>query len=642
MLSDAATGARLQALAGPTDGYKGAEDVAFDPQGRFLATAGPDNRVRLWDVKTWKELVLGEPAAPAKEATAAAAPDYQHLATGRWARVFTEAGDLTDATRATLAAGVLELNDGRADIRSVRAKDMILRARVKRPAFKPFTNVMLWLRRPGVGTDGYGAYFNGGTWFGVGKRVGDRWTDLKAAHSLKPCDDFFEFAFAAVGDKLTVYVNGKLLIETRDTSFPGAGLPSLSSFQCLGQFKDVEVQVLDPPAAPPKEEVAPAPREPVSLFNGKDLTGWVVDSGPKEAWQVVDGAVVGRGTGSRARGWLLSEQTYRDFLLQCQFQLGDGADSGVGFRAERGETLDSLPMHLAVKLRSLPHQQVQTGSLYYWLNTAEPPARPADLKPAGSWNDLEIELRGQKLRVVVNGQEVQKLDLDQFARTEKVLPGVKRTSGRVGLQQHTGEVRFRDVRIKDLTAAKRAVNLLPLIDPAKDDVHGAWKREGNDLVSDGGVAFARLRLPYQPPAEYDFRIEFTRRGADVLQLLSGKGRSFTWLMGAWGGRWDCFDAVKGHPCTREGQGILGAASAVNGPGRRVSVIQVRKDSIAAYIDGKLVVRHATNFSDLSSPGGWDIGNNALGLGTTFSGTVFHAVEVIEVSGEGKLLRAGGK
>ena len=60
---------------------------------------------------------------------------------------------------------------------------------------------------------------------------------------------------------------------------------------------------------------------------------------------------------------------------------------------------------------------------------------------------------GRKLRVVVNGQEIQDLDLDRIARMEKVMPGVKRAAGRVGLQQHSGEVRFRAIEIRKLNKA---------------------------------------------------------------------------------------------------------------------------------------------------------------------------------------------
>jgi len=69
--------------------------------------------------------------------------------------------------------------------------------------------------------------------------------------------------------------------------------------------------------------------------------------------------------------------------LKYQFQLGEGADGGVGFRAESGEKVGALPMHLAVKLKSQPTERVQTGSLYYWPNTAQPrPGRRPSGRPA--------------------------------------------------------------------------------------------------------------------------------------------------------------------------------------------------------------------------------------------------------------------
>src|SRR5262249_24859718 len=155
-------------------------------------------------------------------------------------------------------------------------------------------------------------------------------------------------------------------------------------------------------------------------------TDWVVDSGPADAWQIVDGAIVGKGAGSANRGWLLTTQTYTNFHFKCQFRRAADADGGIGFRAEKGDKFGNLPMHLAVKLRDHPagNGDIQVGSIYYWLNTGERPARSAEMKPNGSWNDLEIEVRGQRIRIVVNGQEIQDFDLDQLARRDKFLPGV--------------------------------------------------------------------------------------------------------------------------------------------------------------------------------------------------------------------------
>ncbi len=80
------------------------------------------------------------------------------------------------------------------------------------------------------------------------------------------------------------------------------------------------------------------------------------------------------------------------------------------------------------------------------------------------------------------------------------------------------------------TGERGAVNLLRLIDPKKDGLGGEWKLEGTAVVSDLSD-FTRLKLPYQPPEEYDFRIVITRRAGEMLdafQILSYGGKNFMW------------------------------------------------------------------------------------------------------------------
>ncbi len=67
-----------------------------------------------------------------------------------------------------------------------------------------------------------------------------------------------------------------------------------------------------------------------------------------------------------------------------------------------------------------------------------------------------MRVQGDELQISVNGQEVQNLPLGEFAKKANVFPGVRRSSGRIGLQQHTGEIRFRKIEIKELTSAKTA------------------------------------------------------------------------------------------------------------------------------------------------------------------------------------------
>jgi formylglycine-generating enzyme required for sulfatase activity len=175
----------------------------------------------------------------------------------------------------------------------------------------------------------------------------------------------------------------------------------------------------------------------------------------------------------------------------------------------------------------------------------------------------------------------------------------------------------------------QVVDLLKLVDVERDSVKGKWTRTADGLASDAGVPYCRLKLPHTPPPEYDFRVEFTAQGGnDILQLFTAGGRSCTWPMGAWGGKHDGFDTVKDHPLTREGTNIIGGPTSIRRGQRHTSVVQVRRDSIAATIDGKLVVRHATDGSDLGIPGDWSIGEGAIGLGTTFDAVVFHKVELV--------------
>ncbi len=182
-------------------------------------------------------------------------------------------------------------------------------------------------------------------------------------------------------------------------------------------------------------------------------------------------------------------------------------------------------------------------------------------------------------------------------------------------------------------ASARTVDLLALVDVTRDAVKGTWTR-GPDGISSDNSAFCRIKIPYQPlPAEYDYRVEFTAKGAgnDVLQLLSAGGTSFTFLMGAWGGKWDGFDAVTGHPLTRAGTNIIGGPTSIKANTRHTVVIGVRKDSVSATIDGKLVVKHATNYADLRMPNEWKIGDGFLGLGTTIDPTTFHKAELVDVT-----------
>jgi hypothetical protein len=204
------------------------------------------------------------------------------------------------------------------------------------------------------------------------------------------------------------------------------------------------------------------------LFNGRDLAGWVVDSGDEKAWQVRNKslAVQAPEKYSGGIGYLLSDRAYADYDLHFQFQQNsDTARSGIALRAVPHETARNSnpdlqgdwPFHLTVWIGKYPawmnQESDRTGALFRSPDEqGSPPLdpdEPAQIKPPGEWNDMEIKMRGHSLRIAVNGRDVQNVMLNKFPQLRFPAPGLKRYSGRIGLLKHTGEVRFRNIEIME-------------------------------------------------------------------------------------------------------------------------------------------------------------------------------------------------
>ncbi len=144
-------------------------------------------------------------------------------------------------------------------------------------------------------------------------------------------------------------------------------------------------------------------------------------------------------------------------------------------------------------------------------------------------------------------------------------------------------------------------------------------------------------LPYEPPEEYDFEVEFARiSGNDVIgQICVGGGRQFQWAMSGWGGNVSGFDRVndKGPDVnpTRRAFGIADTR-------RHISIVKVRKDSVEAWVDGRLIDEWKTDYRDMSLYDGLTIPDRkGLGLVSYSSPTMFFSAKVTEITGIGKVM-----
>jgi len=123
------------------------------------------------------------------------------------------------------------------------SRNMTIRAQVR--ILSGEKNVGLSLRG---GKNGYYyAWCNVDGRFGIGwgsGQAGEKMIGLGSSENTKRFSDFFELAFTAVDDRLTVTANNKKMVEVTD-SRTRAGTPGLNAFRTRAQFKDIEVKLLD-------------------------------------------------------------------------------------------------------------------------------------------------------------------------------------------------------------------------------------------------------------------------------------------------------------------------------------------------------------------------------------------------------------
>ena len=152
----------------------------------------------------------------------------------------------------------------------------------------------------------------------------------------------------------------------------------------------------DPPPAPDLSKVKYG--EPITLFNGKDLTGWkLLNANSANGFKVINGELVNdpvQKEGQRVRyGNIRTNQEFEDFNLKLEVNVPEHSNSGVYLRGmyeiqvfdSYGQELDSHNM----------------GALYSRVT----PSQAAE-KPAGQWQSLDITLCDRHVTVKLNGKTI--------------------------------------------------------------------------------------------------------------------------------------------------------------------------------------------------------------------------------------------
>jgi hypothetical protein len=214
--------------------------------------------------------------------------------------------------------------------------------------------------------------------------------------------------------------------------------------------------------------LAPAVRagEFRDLFDGKSLSGWVVEGAAKDKtgqmmWSASDGRIKCRGAGF---GFLrYDRQEFSDFTLRVEYRFIPSpggkapANSGLGIRTGRfdpARSRETRPSYAAFEVQLLddagsPPSAHGTGSLYRYKSPTANPARPGP-----EWNTIEVTCAGTRITVRLNGQTVLEADQSRLpdVKTRPAAapaPKDKPRKGHVALQSHSGRVEFRKVQVRE-------------------------------------------------------------------------------------------------------------------------------------------------------------------------------------------------
>jgi hypothetical protein len=182
----------------------------------------------------------------------------------------------------------------------------------------------------------------------------------------------------------------------------------------------------------------------VSLFNGKDLTGWVKIG--NESWTVEDGVIHGKGV-TKDYGYLQTEKSFQDFQLSLKFRCEGDGNSGVFFHsAFKPGTADvTQGLQFEVDCTIGKHTAGIYGDGRGWVVWPSP--ENETVVRLGEWNEYLLEVAGNRYRARLNG--VQMLDFTD--------PSPKSFDGPIALQLHAGgrgNMKFRDIMIRDLSNRK--------------------------------------------------------------------------------------------------------------------------------------------------------------------------------------------
>jgi len=189
-----------------------------------------------------------------------------------------------------------------------------------------------------------------------------------------------------------------------------------------------------------------------SIFDGSSRKAWKTNTGkPLPLANIQPDGLNPHKSG----GYLVVHDTpHGDFVLDFDYKLSKGCNSGVFLRV--GDLKDPVYTGLEVAIDDTTGTGFHDPGAFYDLV----PPRVNAQKPAGQWNHMTITARGPRIEVVLNGEAVSQIDLEQWTERGKRPDGSSHKftnvtikdlprSGYLGFQDHGQDCWYKNVKIKE-------------------------------------------------------------------------------------------------------------------------------------------------------------------------------------------------
>ncbi len=296
----------------------------------------------------------------------------------------------------------------------------------------------------------------------VGAQVGSGGLYNNQANPSKPLvvadnaiGEWNTFHIIMKADKVTVYLNGILVTDNttlenywdrKQPIFPKEQI-ELQAHGTYVAYRNIYLKKLDKSSSFQLSEEEKQEGYTL-LFDGTNMDQWV---GNKAGYLLEEGAIVVHP--ELSGGNLYTKNEYADFTYRFEFQLTPGANNGIGIRTPMDGDAAYVGMEIqlldneADKYKNLQPYQYH-GSVYGVI-----PAKRGFLKPTGEWNKEEIEIKGNKIKVTLNGVIILEGDIAEASingtMDHKEHPGLKNKRGHIAFLGHGDVVRFRNIRIRE-------------------------------------------------------------------------------------------------------------------------------------------------------------------------------------------------